>query len=341
MSDQFPIAPDRIVATLAALFDAQGQAHLAEVLKSATPSVEVSGYDNWQGGSTYYSLQLELPVAQYARLEPTLSQAEETITEKIRLALRKTGSDIISQVVITPAFDDSERDQGSIATSDAARHLWDPGMFRLFLSHVAVHKVAVAELKRKLFVYGVSGFVAHEDIEPSLEWQGEIELALRSMDAMAALLTPEFHESNWTDQETGIAIGQGVLVVPVRLPINPYGFLAKTQGLRGELTIRAALASEIVDILLRRPRTADAMREGLVVALESSTSYADSKAVTAKLKVAGSFNDDQVRRLIAAINTNSQVSRSIGVPEALRRIVDAQTPEPPPAEENDLDDLPF
>ncbi len=29
------------------------------------------------------------------------------------------------------------------------------------------------------------------------------------MDALAALLTTDFHDSNWTDQEVGFAIGRG------------------------------------------------------------------------------------------------------------------------------------
>ena len=32
------------------------------------------------------------------------------------------------------------------------------------------------------------------------------------MHVLVALLTPDFHESKWTDQEVGFAIGKGVLV---------------------------------------------------------------------------------------------------------------------------------
>jgi hypothetical protein len=48
--------------------------------------------------------------------------------------------------------------------------------------------------------FGVSAFVAHENIEPT-KWQDEIEKALLSMNALAAILMPGFHESKWTDQE--------------------------------------------------------------------------------------------------------------------------------------------
>src|SRR5439155_10900732 len=98
--------------------------------------------------------------------------------------------------------------------------------FRLFLSHVSEHKLLAGKLKDELLLRGISAFVAHEDIAPSLVWQNEIELALRSMHALAALLTPDFHASNWTDQEVGFALGKGILVQCIKRSVsrrNPLG----------------------------------------------------------------------------------------------------------------------
>jgi hypothetical protein len=143
---------------------------------------------------------------------------------------------------------------------------------------------------------------------------------------MAALLTPEFHASNWTDQEVGIAIGRGVLVVPVRLPETPYGFIAKQQALPGDLTDTAGLASALVDILLKRRPTAAAMREGLVLALESSPTFAASRLLTAKIESTRGFTEHQFIRIEACIASNRQVGDSIGVPERLRRVIGRGSP---------------
>ena len=321
MTGRFPIAPEKVAATLRALVDAQGLHELAEVLRTASASVEGTAYDNWNGGTYSYALHLELPVAQYAKIEPSLNKVEREIADKLKNALRTTGNDVLTEVVITPAFEEPGSDAPASVPEEQAARLWELGTLRLFLSHVAAHKEAVSELRRALRMYGVSGFVAHEDIEPTLEWQSEIELALRSMHAMAVLLTPEFHESKWTDQETGVAVGRGVLVVPVRLPLDPYGFIAKHQGLRGDLSKPALLASALVDILGKRERTADTMREALVVALESSPSFVASKAVTAKIEATSGFTRDQLTRIEASIQANSQVRDSFGVPEKLKRVV--------------------
>jgi hypothetical protein len=89
---------------------------------------------------------------------------------------------------------------------------WRKGMFRLFISHLATHKKWAGELQDALLAYGISGFVAHSDIEPTMEWQDQIETALSTCDALVALLHDKFHESKWTDQEIGFAMGRAVPV---------------------------------------------------------------------------------------------------------------------------------
>jgi hypothetical protein len=108
--------------------------------------------------------------------------------------------------------------------------LWAPDRFRLFLSHVSAHKVPISKLKIELANFGVDAFLAHEDIEPTREWRDEIAVALGSMNALVALFTPGFHESSWTDQEIGWALGRGVLVMSVRLGTDPYGFGGLSPG---------------------------------------------------------------------------------------------------------------
>ena len=115
---------------------------------------------------------------------------------------------------------------------ESEANFWKPGHFKLFISHLATFKKTISILKNELENYGISAFVAHEDIEPTKEWQNEIEKGLFSMDALCAILIPGFKESNWTDQEVGVAIGRGVLIIPIRKELDPYGFIGKYQGLQ-------------------------------------------------------------------------------------------------------------
>src|SRR5437660_11100386 len=108
--------------------------------------------------------------------------------------------------------------------------IWTADSLRLFVSHIAAHKDIAHKLKEALENDSNSAVVAHSDIEPTREWQTEIENALRTMDAMLAILTPGFHESSWTDQEIGFALGRGLFIIPLRHGLDPYGFIGKFQG---------------------------------------------------------------------------------------------------------------
>ncbi len=84
---------------------------------------------------------------------------------------------------------------------------------------------------------------------------GEIEAGLHSMDALLAILMPGFKESNWTDQEVGVAVGRGVLVIPIMKGLNPYGFISRCEGLNSQGKTVATIASKVFQILVKSPKT--------------------------------------------------------------------------------------
>jgi nucleoside 2-deoxyribosyltransferase len=83
--------------------------------------------------------------------------------------------------------------------------------------------VEAAVLKSRLSVFSASCFVAQMDVRPTTEWQEEIENALATMHGFVALMTPDFHDSDRTDQEVGYALAQGVPMIAVRLGQDPLG----------------------------------------------------------------------------------------------------------------------
>lgn len=80
---------------------------------------------------------------------------------------------------------------------------WDPGAFRLFISHTHAHRTFAGAFRTTLQHVGIDCFVAHHTIEPGKEWLDEIESALNTCDAAVVMLTPDFRESQWCDQEVG------------------------------------------------------------------------------------------------------------------------------------------
>ena len=244
---EYPIPVRKLIKTLSEICRHQDKGDLLEILENAHPRFEEIDYDNWNGGTYTYRLQLDLPVAVFANHQTKIESLEKEILDQVGSIDRCHSNDSIGEVLIAPTTDDSNVYGSKFAPSQAeTKHLWKAGHFRLFLSHLAEHKVKVHKLKSSLSQYNIDAFVAHDDIQPSREWQNEIELALRSMDCLAALVTPKFIDSKWCDQEIGWALGRGVPVLPIRLDADPYGFAGKFQAIAGTLEAPDRLALSIV-----------------------------------------------------------------------------------------------
>jgi hypothetical protein len=132
----------------------------------------------------------------------------------------------------------------------------DTTKFRLFISHIAKDKEKATRLKDCLASYAISGFVAHEDIHPTLEWQWEIERALYTMDAFLAFHTPGFKDSVWTQQEIGFAVGRGVKIISFTMGEDPTGFISKQQALARRSRPAEEIALEVDAILAAASLTA-------------------------------------------------------------------------------------
>lgn len=127
--------------------------------------------------------------------------------------------------------------------------------FRLFISHVSKDKAIAHRLREALATYSISGFVAHDDIEPTTAWEREIERGLRTMDAMVAVLTEGFGASYWCQQEVGFALGRGTKVISFKWGEDPVGFLSKDQALPRRNRTAEQIAAEIDRLLKKDPRT--------------------------------------------------------------------------------------
>jgi hypothetical protein len=184
-------------------------------------------------------------------------------------------------------------------------NFWEPFHLKLFLSHLSVFKVTTRELQKALRKFGISAFVAHVDIEPTREWQNEIEAGLYSMDALAAILMPGFKESDWTDQEIGVAIGRGVLVIPLIRGLTPYGFISKYQGLNVAGMNVSQVAQEMFRILVASPKTMTKMLSCLTETTIQATTEEDALFKLEQFKAIRNLPTAHLIRLKESASTSS------------------------------------
>ncbi len=310
---------DNLLATMSKIYASQKNSLLELIVVNGKPTLEEAReYDNWNGGIYGHALTLALPEEVFIQIINDKASLESQIREDIE-KLHDMNREYICKVFFEMEPSQGERwreDSGVLhPRSPSARsevdstRIWGDKRIRLFLSHKATFKEQTFNLKKSLAPYGIAAFVAHSDIEPTDEWLREVERALFSMDVLVALLSEDFHDSNWTDQEVGVAIGRRIPIVSIRLGRDPYGFMGKQQGLSGcqwEDTSRMSL--NIFELLLKKELIDK--RQLFTAALSAyadSTSWADSvwkvKNVLSKFE---SLTPSQVHQLLKVYQVNKQ-----------------------------------
>ncbi|MGB6977792.1 MAG: toll/interleukin-1 receptor domain-containing protein, partial [Candidatus Acidiferrales bacterium] len=205
---------------------------------------------------------------------------------------------------------------------DEPPSFWQPGCFRLFISHTAANKESAHRLKEGLAQYHIAAFVAHDDIEPAKEWESEIERALRTTDALAAIITSDFAASRWCDQEVGYALGRGKPVLPLcKDAVIPHGFLGKYQACKARGLPTATVAEQVYNLLLNNELTFQRMSDAVVDRMVTSGSFDTSRRTMKLLEKLPRLSDSQVTKLIQASETNSQVFSADGITSRIQRLV--------------------
>lgn len=311
---ELPKNIDRLLATLSKFYGKQGDAQLQELIVNSKPRVHAGwSYDGWNGGTHGHALYLAMPESIYLNIVNEKAELQSKIREGLN-KIHDIQNEFIDEVFFemeVPDDHDWRKDSGLLISRNrvvpdpVASRIWDKDCFRVFLSHKAEVKKETSALKENLRLYGVSCFVAHEDIHPTKEWQNEIENALHTMDSFVALLTDEFHDSLWTDQEVGFAFGRGVPIISVKLGKDPYGFIGKFQAL--SCTWEKA-PTEIAKILIKK----EPMVNAYISAIQNCSNYDGANKLAELLPFLERLSETQIEKLLKAFNENGQVYDSYG-----------------------------
>ncbi len=309
---ELPNTIDRHLGALSKLYAQEGKRQLQEIVVNARTRVhEEWSRDNWNGGTYGHVLYLVLPEPLFLS-SVKLKNVIQTQSKEDLNKIHNVQNEFIEEVFMEMEFgDDHEwrKDSGLLLSGkravspDASKRIWGDEGFRVFLSHKADVKKETADLKERLRLFGISCFVAHEDIHPTKAWQDEIENALASMDGFVALMTANFHDSDWTDQEVGFAFARGVPIIAVRLGKDPYGFIGKFQGLSSAWPTAAA---DIVQILIKNDR----MFSAYISALRKCPNWDGGNTLAKALPGIERLSASQVNELIAAYNETSELHGS-------------------------------
>ncbi len=187
---------------------------------------------------------------------------------------------------------------------------WLLDHFRMFISHVHTAKKSAANLKSSLQNFGISTFVAHEDISVSEEWRDEILKSLLSMDGMIAVLTQDFGGSKWTDQEVGFAVCRDVLVIPLNKGLISYGFIEKYQALNTSGMSVGEVSEQVFRTVCANDKTKTKMIECLTKTMLSSPTIEVAKFRLEKLSTIADVKGEEWESIRENVQANETLRAS-------------------------------
>jgi len=191
---------------------------------------------------------------------------------------------------------------------------------KAFLSYSTKDKLLAGRVKQCLTYWGIDVFLAHEDIRPSKEWQNEIIENLRGCNIFIPLLTKHFRRSEWTDQESGMAIIESKTAIPLSIKsVKPHGFLARYQALKLHVKALDRSCEELILTMRNNNKLKKNVQDSFIRSFLRSGSYDEANAKSKRLEKLGPYNKRQVNEIIRGSITNSQIYEGFTAKPKIKR----------------------
>ncbi len=204
---------------------------------------------------------------------------------------------------------------------------------KIFVSHHHEYKEKAGKIKSYLErEYGLSVFLAHEDIEPTADWEKVIIRELESCDVFIALLTEMFKLSDWTSQEVGFVLGRKIYIIPVKISQDPYGFISRIQAFKIDDQNLYESCKKIAQLISLRDDLKEDFLNSLISVFKDSDCF-DRAKVTIDLLL--DYKDEysllQMNEIISIASENPQIYGCFKAVRKLKEFVKANESELDPS----------
>ncbi len=246
-----------------------------------------------------------------------------------RYSLTDTGMEKAENNSIENIFDpslDGIPDQPKMLTPETT----DP--LALFISHSTVDKEIAGGLKRALATYHVESFVAHEDIEPTSVWRQKILEEIASSDVIVVIVSGHSKNSIWVNQEIGCAMALKKMIIPIKLDVDPFGFISEFQAARMRRKTNRIFNHEILDYchssydlasyIIKNDNLRKKFRKCAIAGLSSSPHYEDSGYLVRLINEMNDLSDDEVRGIVTNSLSNRQVYEEVNAKDFLHKLIE-------------------
>jgi hypothetical protein len=144
-------------------------------------------------------------------------------------------------------------------------------------------------------------------------WQHEIEKGLATMEVMLTLITTDFHDNVWTNQEIGYALGNSIPIIALKLGNkDPAGFIAERQALKADPEHPELAAEDIQKIIAEKLGQRARLQPALIAAFAATPDFLQAKIRFQRLeRPVAALSDKELAQLLAAFEANPQLHNAI------------------------------
>lgn len=187
-------------------------------------------------------------------------------------------------------------------------HIVSETIIDVFVSHSTVQKQIASELKQKLQDPNMRVFLAHDDIDGGEEWMKALYAQINECDVFVILLSKEYHQANFCDQETGIAYTMNKPMIPLSLDdTTPYGFMSKYQATSIMTPILNDKITEIKNLIFAHTKQGQEIIDNLIEQLSNATSFVNANALSRLVFNFTKFSKPQINKILKAYCENFEL----------------------------------
>ena len=124
------------------------------------------------------------------------------------------------------------------------------------------------------------------------------------MDLLCAILTPNFYQSKWCDQEVGIALGRSVPTLCIKKGADPHGFIGKYQAIKAK-NLADSVAKDVFETICKMENVNYKYFSILGRLFLNSRTESEALEWLNIIKRISNFNTDVLNKIASSFNSNS------------------------------------
>lgn len=225
----------------------------------------------------------------------------------------------------------------SISPDSSEKSAFVGETLKVFISHSHKDNKIASAIKNAFNYYGINAFLAKEDIQVGQKWPNEILYNLKKCTIFVAIISENFKQSFWTNQEVGFAFCQEKIIVPISIDDSlPYGLIYDCQSLTSfkckeqmkhsypneEIIDCKESVFEIIEIIASKIEFKNDIKRILIDKLCKLRSYDDAEKYFELLNKLQPFSKGQINDIIDKSMRNNQIHKAQKCQKILRELIE-------------------